>query len=85
MRIASAPISSARSAAAVSVVKKGFPVPSRKDDHAPLLEMTDGPAPDVRLRDLADGDGREHARVDAALLERPCAARQLRTVASMPA
>ena len=53
----------------MSVVKKGFPVPSREDDHAPLLEMTDGPAPDVRLRHLADGDRREHARVDAALLE----------------
>ena len=30
MRIASAPISSARSAAAVSVVKNGFPVPAAK-------------------------------------------------------
>ena len=53
MRIASAPISSARSAAAVSVVKNGFPVPAAKITTRLLLEVADRASPDVRLGDLA--------------------------------
>jgi hypothetical protein len=52
IRIASAPISSARSAPAVSVVKKGCA--GGKDDDAALLEVADGPPPDIWLRNLGD-------------------------------
>ena len=52
---ASAPISSARSAAAVSVVKNGLPVPAAKITIAALLQVPDRAAADVRLRDLGDG------------------------------
>ena len=40
-----------------------------EDHHAPLLEVADGPAPDVRLGHLGDRDGRLHARVHPRLLQ----------------
>ena len=70
MRIASAPISSARRAAAVSVVKNGFPVPAAKMTIAALLQMADRAAADVGLGHLAHRDRREDARVRADALER---------------
>ena len=59
----------ARSTAAVSVEKYGLPVPRGEDDGAPLLEMSNGAAADVRLRQLLHADGRHDARVDALPLE----------------
>ena len=70
IRIASAPISSARRAAAVSVVKNGLPGAGGEDDDAALLEMAHRPPADVRLGDLLHVDRREHARVGAVPLER---------------
>jgi hypothetical protein len=66
----SAWISIARSAAAVSVVKYGLPVPGPEDHDATLLEVPHRAAPDVRLGDLLHLDRRQHPRVHAALLER---------------
>ena len=69
LRSTSAPISTARSAAVVSVVKNGFPVPAREDDHASLLEVADGAPRDERLRDLLHRDRGLHPAVDAELLD----------------
>jgi len=40
-----------------------------ENDHPPLLEMANGPAPDVGLGDFADGDGGEDPGVDSELLQ----------------
>ena len=80
----SAPISIARSDAAVSVVKYGLPVPAREDHQAPLLQVADGAAPDVRLgqRSISIADS---TRVfDAARSSASCSASEFITVASMP-
>ena len=66
----SALISIARSAAAVSVLKYGLPVPAPKTIDAPFLEVADGAAADERLGDGAHLDRRHHARDDVLLLER---------------
>jgi hypothetical protein len=82
-RTHSAPISMARRAAAVSVVKYGLPVPAAK--------MTTRPSPgaawrgaDEGLGDLGHLDAAHHPRLDAELLQRVLQARALITVASMP-
>src|SRR5579875_2293840 len=59
----------ARRDAAVSVVKKGLPVPPAKIT-TPLLEMAHCAAADVILADLIDADGRHHPRLQAEALER---------------
>src|SRR5690606_32629622 len=41
-----------------------------EDHHAPLLQVTQRAASDVRLGDLLDGDGRLYPRVDALGFER---------------
>ena len=56
-------ISIARSAAAVSVVKYGLPVPAAKITTRPLLEVADRRAADERLGHRAHLDGRHHPRV----------------------
>ena len=61
----SAPISTARSAAAVSVVKYGLPVPATKIVDAALLEVAHGAAADVRLGDLVHRDRAHDPRRDA--------------------
>ena len=63
-------ISIARSAAAVSVVKKGLPVPAAQIDHPALLQMADGAAADVVFTDLVDADGRHDTRIEAETLQR---------------
>jgi hypothetical protein len=59
-------ISIARSAAAVSVLKYGWPVP---DDPA-FLQVPHGPADQERLGDLPDLERRQHAGRNAERLER---------------
>ena len=66
----SALISIARSAAAVSVLKYGLPVPAPKTTTRPFLEVSDGAAADERLGDRPHLDGGDDARDDALLLER---------------
>ena len=56
-----------------------------EDDDAPLLEVADRAAPDVRLGDLLDGDRRLRADVAADLLDGVLEREALMTVASMPA
>ena len=70
LRMTSALISIARSAAAVSVVKYGLPVPAAKMTTRPFLEVADGAAADERLGHGAHLDGGHDARHDALLLER---------------
>ena len=67
---ASQPISAARSAAAVSVVKKGLPVPAANSTIRPFLEMPERAAADVGLGHARHRDRRLDAGVDAELLER---------------
>jgi len=67
IRIASAWISLARSAAAVSVVKNGFRCRRRRSRRAPSRGGASR-AGDVRLGDLLHGHRGLHARVDAGLL-----------------
>ena len=66
----SAPISIARSEAAVSVVKNGLPVPAAKMTQRPFLEVPHGAAADVVLADFLDADGGHDARVAAERFER---------------
>jgi hypothetical protein len=68
--IASAPISTARSAPAVSVVKNGLPVPAAKMTTRPFLQVADRPPANVRLGDRPHLDRGEHPRVHARALER---------------
>ena len=70
MRIASAPISSARSAAAVSVVKNGLPVPAAKITTRPFSRwrMARRRMYGSATSDTAIAD--EHAGVRAVALER---------------
>ena len=60
-----APISTALSAAAVSVVMKGLPVPEANSTTRPFSRWRNGAAPDVGLRDLRHVDGALGARRDA--------------------
>ena len=69
MSTTSAPISSARWAARVSVEKYGIPSAGAEDDDAALLEVPDRAARDVRLGDLAHRDRGLHPGLDALLLE----------------
>ena len=62
-------ISTARRAAAVSVVKYGLPVPADEHRDAALLEVADRAAADVRLGDLVHRDGGHDPRRDAGALE----------------
>jgi hypothetical protein len=66
--ITSALIWMARSAARVGR-KVGIACAGGKDDDAPFLEMAQGPAPDVRLRQLLHSDGGHDPRIEALLLE----------------
>ena len=54
----------------MSVVKYGLPVPGDEHRDPALLEMTDGPAPDVRLGDLVHRDGGHDPGGDPGALER---------------
>ena len=67
---ASQPISAARSAAAVSVVKKGLPVPAAKITTRPFSMCRTRAAADIGLGDRRHRDRRQDAGVDADLLER---------------
>ena len=68
-RITSASISAARSTAAVSVEKKGLPVPQPKMHHPALFQMPDGSGADVGLRHRTHLDGRLDPDVHALLLQ----------------
>ncbi len=46
------------------------PSPSGEDDDTPLLEVSDGAAPDVRLGHLLQLERREDARIGASVLQR---------------
>ena len=59
----------ARNTAAVSVEKYGIARAAGKDHDAPLLEVAEGAAADVRLGQLLHADRRHDARVDALALE----------------
>ena len=63
-------ISTARSAAAVSVVKYGLPVPATKITTRPFSRWRIGAAPDVRLGDLVHRDRGHDPGRDAGPLER---------------
>ena len=65
-----ASISAARSAAAVSVVKNGLPVPAAKMTTRPFSRWRIGPAADVRLGDPRHLDRALHPGVLAGALER---------------
>ena len=56
----------------------------REDHHPALLQVADGPAPDIGLADLLHVDGRQHPRVDGQLRRASCSAMEFMTVASMP-
>jgi hypothetical protein len=62
----SAPISLPRSAAAVSVVKNGLPVPAA-NHHLAFLQVADRFSPDIRLDHLLDVERRLHAARDPGL------------------
>jgi hypothetical protein len=85
MRIASAPISSARSAAAVSVVKNGLPVPAAKITTRPFSRWR------IALRRMYGSATSETVIADWMRVSTPsfssasCSASALRSVASMPA
>jgi len=64
----SASISAERSAAAVSLVNNGLPVPAAKMTMRPF-EMADGLEPDVRLGDLVDRERSLHPRFEPGGLE----------------
>ena len=73
-----------RSAAAVSVVKKGLPVPAARARRRPFSRCRTARAPDVRLADRIHPMA-SHTRVSMPCrLERPAAHRPFITVASMP-
>jgi hypothetical protein len=73
-RTISAPISAPRSAAAVSVVKNGLPVPAREDHHLALFEIAQCLRADVGLDDLFDLqcrlNTRHHAHLAHGILQR---------------
>ena len=70
IRMTSASISAARSAAVVSVEKNGLPVPACKNDDATFFQMANRSAPDIRFSDLLHFNRRLYARRHIQLFQR---------------
>jgi len=80
----SAPISTALSAAVVSVVKKRKAGSGGENDNTVLFQMADGAAPDVGLRHFLHVYGGQNPCGTPSCSNACCNAREFMTVASMP-